>query len=153
MMLDSMTNKLRGGTSLALLLARICVGLVFVISGLGKLGDLSKVTGFFTQLGIPFPAFNAVFVASCELIFGLCVIAGFFIELAVIPLTVIMIVAIVTAKLPEIKSLTDFLGMEEFLFIVMFIWFFTEGAGRYSIDAFRKHQVNFRGAVENGYGH
>lgn len=146
MRLERMTEKLRGGTSLALLFARVCVGLVFVISGLGKLGHLDKVTGFFTQLGIPYPAFNAAFVGSCELIGGLMVLAGFFIELAVIPLTVIMVVAIITAKLKDVHNVTEFLGLEEFLFIVMFLWFFTEGAGRYSLDSFRRNHGNFRGA-------
>src|SRR5262245_53118434 len=37
------------------LAVRLIVGFAFVLTGKGKLGDLDKVTGFFTDLHIPFP--------------------------------------------------------------------------------------------------
>ena len=39
--------------------ARLTVGLVFFQSGWGKLHDLAKVTDYFTELGLPAPAFQA----------------------------------------------------------------------------------------------
>ena len=40
--------------------ARLTIGIVFVQSGWGKLHDLEKVTGYFTELGIPMPEANAL---------------------------------------------------------------------------------------------
>jgi putative oxidoreductase len=134
---DHMTTTLSKGHSFALLIARFAIGLVFILSGLGKIMHMEKTIAYFTQLGIPLPEFNAGLVATCELLGGIMVFMGIFIEIAVIPLSIIMIVAIMTAKLPEIKSVNDLFGAQEFLFLVMFIWFFTEGSGDYSLDYLR----------------
>src|SRR5438105_14582962 len=45
-------------------LARLTLGVVFIGTGWGKLHDLDKVTGFFTELGIPAPGFNALLASS-----------------------------------------------------------------------------------------
>ena len=50
-----------------LLAVRLYWGWQFFQTGLGKLMHIPKVMGFFTSLGIPFPAFNAYFVGSLEL--------------------------------------------------------------------------------------
>jgi putative oxidoreductase len=52
------------------LVARITLGVLFVSTGWGKVHDLDKVTGFFTDLGIPMPHLNAVMVSFVELIGG-----------------------------------------------------------------------------------
>jgi putative oxidoreductase len=61
---------------LAPLLTRLVVGFGFHATGHGKLQNLAKVTGFFSDLGIPFPGANAHFIAYLEFIGGLCLIAG-----------------------------------------------------------------------------
>ena len=45
-------------------LARLTVGVVFIGTGWGKLHSIPDVTSFFTDLGIPFPGFNARLTAS-----------------------------------------------------------------------------------------
>ena len=49
-----------------LLAVRLCWGWQFAQTGWGKLGDIHKVIGFFTSLGIPGPALNAWFVSGLE---------------------------------------------------------------------------------------
>lgn len=120
---------------LPLLLARISMGSIFILSGWGKLHNLEKVTGFFTELGIPFPAFNAGLVGLTEFGCGLLILLGLLTRLASIPLIVTMTVAIITAKRSDISSFTDVLGFEEFVYIVIFIWFILKGAGKISLDA------------------
>ena len=46
------------------LLVRLTVGLVFVMTGWGKLHSLDNVTEFFQSLGIPAPGFHALVVSS-----------------------------------------------------------------------------------------
>lgn len=116
------------------LLARISLGSVFILSGWGKLHGLDNVMAFFTELGIPFPGFNAALVGTIEFGCGLLILLGLFTRVASIPLIVTMIVAILMAKRSEISSFTDVLGFEEFVYIVIFIWFVVNGAGKVSLD-------------------
>ena len=115
-------------------LARIAIGVVFLGTGWGKLHNLDKITGFFTELGIPAPGFNAVLVSSTELVCGVLILLGLFTRLAAIPLMVVMIVAIVTAKRSEIAGPSDLLGFVEMLYIVLLSWLATAGPGSFSLD-------------------
>jgi DoxX len=63
------------------------------------------VTGFFTELGIPAPGFQAVFVALLETTGGLLLLVGLFSRLISIPLIVTMIVAYVTSEKEAIAAL------------------------------------------------
>src|SRR4051794_38267134 len=75
-------------------LARLAIGLVFLRSGWGKLHNLDGVTEFFTGLGIPAPGFQAVLVATTELVGGSLVILGLGARLASLPLATTMVVAL-----------------------------------------------------------
>lgn len=119
---------------LPVLLGRISIGSIFILSGWGKLHSLEKVTGFFSELGIPFPEFNAQLVAFTEFSCGLLILLGLFTRLASIPLISTMIVAILTAKKSDIGGLGDLLGFDEFVYIVIFIWLLVDGAGKVSLD-------------------
>ena len=69
----------KGATSLQapfLLAIRLYWGWQFWQSGTGKLADISKVTDYFTSLGIPFPHFNAYFIAYLEAVGGILLILG-----------------------------------------------------------------------------
>ena len=55
-------------------------------TGWGKLSDIHKVIGFFTDLGIPAPTLNAYFVASLEFGGGLLLILGLGSRLVALPL-------------------------------------------------------------------
>ncbi len=116
-------------------MARIVVGLVFVVSGWGKLQHLDKVTAFFTGLGIPLAGIQAPFVALVELIGGALLLVGAFTQLASLPLIGVMVVAIITAKRDDISGFTDLFGLSEFLYIVLFIYLAVLGAGKCSVDA------------------
>lgn len=112
------------------------MGYVFLMSGWGKLHNLDKVGEFFTQLGIPFAAFNAGMVAVTELVGGALLIIGLLSRVAAAPLAITMIVAIWTAKWSEVSGATDLFAMSEFLFIVIFLWIIVAGPGCISVDAY-----------------
>ncbi len=116
------------------LLSRLTVGYVFLESGWGKLHNIERVTGYFTSLALPVPTFTAYFVAGSEFAFGALLLLGFLTRLASIPLGIIMVVAILTAKLGEIKSFSDLLGTTEFLYLLILGWLAASGGGRVSID-------------------
>jgi putative oxidoreductase len=117
------------------LVARITVGWVFVESGWGKLHHLDKVTDFFTSLGLPMPAFQAHMVATTEFGGGLLLLVGLFTRAASVPLTVIMYVAIATAKKEDLHGFSDLIGFSEYLYMALLLWLIVEGAGLLSLDA------------------
>ena len=118
----------------ALLLARLAVGLVFMSTGWGKVHNLEKVTGFFTSLHIPAPHFNAVLVGYSELLCGTALVLGLLTRLATIPLVVSMIVAILTAKLPDLHGLFDLVGFDEFTYLVVLLVIALLGPGSIALD-------------------
>lgn len=125
-------EKLHG---LAPLLGRLGVGLVFLSTGWGKVHNIEKVTGFFTSLGIPAPHFHAYLVGYSELLCGAALVVGLLTRLATLPLVVSMIVAILTAKRPDLHGLFDLVGFDEFTYLVVLVMIAILGPGAVSLDA------------------
>jgi len=121
-----------------LLLVRLYWGWQFVQAGWGKLHNLPKITEFFTGLGIPFPAFNAFFVANVELFGGILLILGLFSRLTGLVLTVNMLVAYVTADREALKSIFSdpgkFYVADPYTFLFASLMVLIFGAGVFSLD-------------------
>ena len=122
-------------SSLAPLLIRLTVGLVFIGTGWGKLHSLPDVTEFFTNLHIPFPGLNARVVAVTEFAGGLLILIGLGARLVALPLAFTMVIAILTAKLASIDGVTTLVGFEEWSYLIMFLVIAIGGPGAVSIDA------------------
>jgi putative oxidoreductase len=116
-------------------LVRLTVGVVFIGTGWGKLHSLPQVTEFFASLHIPAPAFQARLAASTEFFGGILVLVGLGTRLASLPLAFTMVVAILTAKRADIDGVSALLGLEEWSYLVMFLWLAVAGAGALSLDA------------------
>lgn len=68
-------------TDTALLIARIFIGVCFVIHGLGKLGvvgpgNMDGFAGWLKSLGVPFPEFQARMAMAAELAGGILITLG-----------------------------------------------------------------------------
>jgi uncharacterized membrane protein YphA (DoxX/SURF4 family) len=75
--------------------------MVFFPEGIQKLVHPDILgAGRFARIGIPFPDLMGPFVGVVETVCGLLLIIGLFTRLAAIPLIIIMIVALVSTKLP-----------------------------------------------------
>jgi len=131
-MLLAVTSRLRW---LPPALARLTLGWVFLLSGWGKLHHLDDVIEFFGSLGIPAPQIQAPFAAAVEFVCGALLLAGLFSRLAAVPLVVVMIVAIATARREELTSLGVLFGFIEYLYIVLLLYIAVEGPGPLSLDA------------------
>ena len=115
-------------------LARLTVGLVFLGTGWGKLHSLPDVTEFFASLGIPAPGLHARVAACTEFFGGVLVLVGLATRVAVLPMAFTMVIAIVTAKRGDVHGLTDLVGLEEWSYLVFFVWLAVAGAGPLSLD-------------------
>jgi putative oxidoreductase len=84
------------------ILIRLLVGLaVFFPEGLQKLAFADILgAGRFARIGIPYPEVMGPFVGVIETICGVLIIVGLLTRLAAIPLIIIMVVAIVSTKIP-----------------------------------------------------
>jgi putative oxidoreductase len=136
--------------SLVLLVARLTVGVLFVSTGWGKVHNLEKVTGFFTELGIPAPGFNAVLASYSELICGSLLVIGLASRLAALPLVVTMIVALVTAKRGEIHGLADLFGLVEWTYIPILLVVAVFGPGVASLDTLVVRWARAQSAANGG---
>jgi putative oxidoreductase len=119
---------------LAPLVARLTVGYVFLLSGWGKLNNLPKVIESFVGWGIPDADLLAPFVSAIEFGGGILLLLGLCTRIAAAPLAIVMIVAIRSALWEQVDSLGSLLGLEEFSYLVIFLWLAISGPGAISVD-------------------
>ena len=131
------------------LAVRITVGVVFMGTGWTKLHNLPAITKNFTALGIPAPEILTPFVSGVEFFGGLMLLLGLLTRFAAVPLMIVMVVAIVSAKASDIDSLETFLGFEEVSYFVMLAWLAIAGPGPVSVDHFILH-ASGRDPVDHG---
>jgi uncharacterized membrane protein YphA (DoxX/SURF4 family) len=121
-------------------LPRLIVGLAFLSEGIQKFlfPDLVGV-GRFEQIGFANPEFLAYFVASFEISCGALMIIGFLTRIAVIPLFIIMMTAIITTKIPILMDKGFWTMAHEsrtdFAMTILLIYLLIYGSGRWSIDS------------------
>ena len=122
-------------TWLGPLFARLVVGWVFLWTGWGKLTHLPLVIQNFEGWGIPAPEVLAPFASGAEFVGGILLLAGLMTRIAAGALAIVMIVAIDAVTGPEVASLLGFLGLEETMYLALFLWLAIAGAGPVSLDA------------------
>jgi putative oxidoreductase len=129
---------------LAPLLTRLVVGQAFFLTGRGKWLHFDNTVTFFTELGIPFPEANAAFVASLELVGGICLILGLLTRLVSAGLLGTMVVALLTADkqrfLESLNPANDVgpADVSPFVFLMFLLWLTLFGPGAVSLDALLK---------------
>ena len=124
--------------SLLLLIIRLYWGWGFFQTGKGKLMDVQKPTEFFQSLGIPFPHAQAILVGTTECLGGLLLLLGLASRVISTPLTILLVVAYLTADLEIARNIFNnpdkFLAADEFLFLFAVVLVFAFGPGKFSID-------------------
>ncbi|MFI4868386.1 MAG: DoxX family protein [Steroidobacterales bacterium] len=136
------------------LLVRLLVGLVvFLPEGVQKLAFPDILgAGRFLHIGIPFPDVMGPFVGLVEIACGSLIILGLLTRLAAIPLIIIMLVAIVSTKLPILLGHDIWIfhvaklprygfwsaaheARADFCMLLGALYLVIEGAGAWSLDA------------------
>jgi putative oxidoreductase len=139
----TLLNELPQSQWLGAFIARLAVGLLFFLSGRGKLfvpERLEQMRETLVAAGIPFANVNAILVSAVEFVFGLLLILGSITPLACIMLGGVMIVAIAMSAIRSIKAppvigwLSELLYLPEVLCLVILFWLFLSGPGWFSLD-------------------
>lgn len=127
-------------TNIALLLLRTILAVVFIYHGSQKLfgafggPGIDNFAGWLASMNIPLPTFNAYMAASTEFFGGIALLIGLFTRLVAIPLTITMIVAIVTVHANAFSAQNN--GMEYPLTLAfVLIAIILLGPGAFSLDA------------------
>ncbi|NMO97805.1 DoxX family protein [Paenibacillus lemnae] len=122
---------MKSNVSLGVLILRVVLGIIFLVHGLDKFqSGISNISGFFESIGIP--GYMAGVVAVIETAAGILLIAGAGTRVVSIIVTVILLVAVFTAK-----SSAGFLGGYELdvALMAMAVSLIFTGAGKWSVDA------------------
>ena len=143
MSIRTFLTELHASQWLGILVARVAVGLLFFLSGRGKLfvpERREQMRQALIAARVPFPEFNATFVSGVEFVFGFLLILGALTPVACFILGCVMIAAIGTSGLKRIAApaplgwLSEFLYLPEVLYLVILIWLFLLGPGWLSVD-------------------
>lgn len=118
-----------------LLLLRLTLGIVFIQTGLGKFQHFDQTVAFFASIGLPFADANAFLAASTELVGGVLILLGLGTRLIIFPLIVVMMVALGTAHVHDITSITTLVGLKAWDYLVSFLVLGAFGAGKFSVDS------------------
>ena len=122
-----------------LLAIRLYWGWQFHQTGRGKLGNISKVIEFFTNLGIPAPALNAWFVSGLEFAGGLLLMVGLASRPIALLFVIDMIVAFLAADREALGSIFSdpdkFYAAAPYTFLFASLIVLIFGPGKFSLDA------------------
>mgnify|MGYP001619385002 CR=1 FL=1 len=124
-------------TSLAPLVLRVGVGLVFVIHGYQKLfGGLEGTSGFFSSLGIPAAGLFALIVGVVEFFGGIALLLGLLTQVAGVLLFIVMLIAFLLVHGKNGFMVTN--GGYEFVLVLGLaaLSLAFSGAGSLSLDRF-----------------
>ncbi len=143
------------------LLIRLLVGLiVFFPEGLQKLIFPAILgAGRFAKIGLPWPDFLGPFVGVVETTCGALIIVGLATRLAAIPLIIVMIVALISTKLPMLVGQDVWIfhvaplprygfwsmaheARNDFCMLLGCLYLLKEGAGQWSVDAWLARRID-----------
>jgi putative oxidoreductase len=129
------TGEASTSGSVAILVGRILLAVMFVLAGFAKLTDIAGTAGWFGSIGLPAPTIVAVLVGLLELVAGLAIVVGFQTRIAAFALAAFTIGATLIAHL-NFADMTQFLFFQKNFAVVggLLILAFA-GAGSLSVDA------------------
>lgn len=131
------TAQLGGSTSVAILVGRILISILFILAGFAKLTSIAGTAGWFGSIGLPVPTVTAVVVGLVELLGGLAILVGFKTRIAAIVIALFTLGATAVAHMDfadqmQLLMLQKNLAITGGLLILAAV-----GAGSISVDGRR----------------
>ena len=123
--------------SVAILVGRVLLSILFILSGFAKLTAISGTAGWFASIGLPFPTLTTVVVGLVELLGGIAVLVGFKTRIAAILLAVFTLAATVIAHLDFADQMQLLMLQKNLGLVGGFLLLAAVGAGSISIDGRR----------------
>jgi putative oxidoreductase len=143
MPLEAIARSLSQWEWLGQLLARISVGVLFFLSGRGKLfvpARREQMRQTLRDAGVPLPELSAPVISAVEFLCGALLCVGLVTPIACVMLTAVMLGALTTTQLPRVRAafVAEWLGevfyLPEVSYVVILVWLFFAGPGWFSVD-------------------
>ena len=80
------------------------------------------------------PGLNAILASVTEFLGGILILLGLCTRITVLPMAFVMLVALLTAHLGDIKSISALVSLPAWDYLVMFLILGVTGAGKWSLD-------------------
>jgi putative oxidoreductase len=125
--------------SKSVIIIRLMVGSIFLSEGIQKfIFPASRSAGRFEKIGLPSPDFLAFLTGSFEISCAVLLLAGLITRLAVIPLLIIILSALIVTKIEIFNNegLWNFLheSRTDWSMLLGLIFLIIKGVGQWSID-------------------
>jgi putative oxidoreductase len=143
MSIQDLLRELHNWQWLGAFFARVSVGLLFFLSGSGKLFAVERrrqMRATLEEAHVPLAGATAWFVSGVECVFGLLLLLGALTPLACLMLAGVMAVALATIRIPQIQGsgpfawLAEFFYLPEVLYLLILFWISLAGPGWLSVD-------------------
>jgi putative oxidoreductase len=131
------------GYDIIALIGRLAMGWIFLSSGFGKLTEVAAFSAVLAKRGVPAPSFMGWLGAIVEFVCGVLIICGAKIRYAALLTILFVIVAtLISHRYWEFAG-AELIGQrtnfwKNVTIIGGLLFMFLAGAGRYSVDGFRK---------------
>ena len=130
-------GQANSSASVAILVGRILLAVMFVLAGFAKLTDIAGTAGWFGSIGLPAPTVLAVLVGLLELVAGLAIVVGFQTRIAALALALFTIGATLIAHTNFADMMQFLIFQKNFAVVGGLLVLAFVGAGALSIDARR----------------
>lgn len=115
-------------------IGRILLSLIFIISGLNKLGDHAGTVGYISSVGAPMPEIAYWIAVIVEVGFGLALLAGFKAKIAAAGLAVFTVAAAVLFHSNFADQMQMIMFLKNITIVGGLLLVVAHGAGGFSID-------------------
>jgi putative oxidoreductase len=137
-----------------LLAVRLYWGWQLAQNGWGKLHNLSRVTDYFSNLGLPAPGPTAAFVSTVEFVGGILLAIGLLSRISSLAIVIDMATAYLTADRQALASIISdpgtFYNAAEYTFLFAALVILIFGPGKLSMDTLVERVLKKPGTSEAG---
>lgn len=123
-----------------LLVVRVYWGVQLAQNGWGKLHNLSRVTEYFTSLGLPAAGATASFVSTIEFLGGILLAVGLFSRFIGLVITIDMLMAYIVADREALFSIFSdpgkFYVADPYTFLFAALLILIMGPGKIALDSY-----------------
>lgn len=115
-------------------IGRVLLSLIFIMSGLNKLGDHAGTVGYISSVGAPMPEIAYWVAVIVEVGFGLALLAGFQAKIAAAGLAVFTVAAAVLFHSNFADQMQMIMFLKNITIVGGLLLVVAHGAGGFSID-------------------
>jgi putative oxidoreductase len=124
-------------TNIQLLIGRVLMSIIFIMSGISKLGGVADTAGYMASMGVPLPNITVWLVIALEILGGVAILLGFFTRYAAWALAAFCVASGYLGHYQPEDQMQMISFMKNLAMAGGFLALAAAGAGSFSVDARR----------------